>query len=1685
MLMKFCKNKKVGKTLAIMLVITLTFANIAFLGKNLISYAFDTNLEKQGTNTQHDNVKFDAYLNDNGGNNVHSVTFDATSNVQKLNLYFSVQRTGYLKEAYVDFRDETNGLNTNYEIFGETINSNLVQNINESIKTVSLNHINSGTEAVIEIPIKLDFTELFEIDKLNKNSLVTLRGIYVDENGKETQINKTVKLNIGWNIETELNIEQAITKYIPYNLDGQTGLIIQLLVKAGQTNEAMALPVKSTELKLKVPKLAENLPEKISVSANSLMATNGNKQEFTSNDWVYNEEDETVTINIQGYAENGVAWAGTGADEYFVTYIYSSEVYEEIQENEIALHCEVEGEMVLYTSLGPISKTATTSGDVVLSEKVGDIVTYNIEANKKEISKGKMYANYNSEEKIHDTEYTTTIKANISNSEIVNGININLPTDNFADDENEYTTKIAGIPYTNYKQVVIKKSKVQEILGEDGYLNLIDEYSNVYTINNETQDIDGNYIINFGAGIGELTLQTSKPIADGILEISATKIISKDITYSKAQLQLVNSLIVRANESTDRIALTETTTNAKLEVSNTTLSTMVENKNVEMKILLNNNVETSDLYKNAVFEISLPKYIEEIEITGGNILYTNGLEIDYVEKNYTENGIVLKIITKGAENDFSTGVFTNGTNIVLNANIKVNTLTPNASGKIVLNYTNESATAYSNGAKDEVEVRFVAPEEMTTFNSVLTSGIELTSIDGNEQTAKLEILDSSKIATMKMSILNKYSNVCNNIRILGRTPFVGNKSISTGADLGTTFDAKLMSQINTNGINAEVYYSSNEFATSDLENENNAWTEDLTTLENVKSYLIILQDYEMQPGQSLEFSYNCQIPEGLEHNESAYGTYTVYFDRVSEYVAEASAEATKVGLTTGVGANIETSTKIIYQGNEIADDAEVREYQHITYQTTVKNIGSVDATGVEITANVTNAKVIKSVGATIAEATLPGSTMKSAKLFYELGEIKAGEEKTVEYTVEVSNIDAIKVDGLFSTTQTDENGNIVTKYYIEYDGKAYEVDVESYRKVFSSTQVTAENFESTIDQNLKNPIKKAEMIVNTEISSTDNIFTKGIELPYRIDVTNNSGRDLKNVVITYKLPVGLEYVPKDVENASKVNYDEATKTVTIVIDQISANNKKTEMIYLRTTLPSGVGKLLVSNSVMAKADGTENYESNIREIEISDSVLNIDLQSSVINGSYIREGSKVEFTVTVTNTGEKEKNMATAEIRLPQELSVDEAYYYEGEEIVNLNRGSNNTYYTLVTLGKGESKTIKVIATAISYRDTEETNVSVTASIEDINSSTLTYIIEKSAVNTNNPSDPEAPSASIEQAYRITGTAWLDENENGIKDNDEKLLEGIDVMLIDANTGVVVTDKTNGTLKQTKTSNKGAYTFTNLPQGRYIVVFEYDAGYYDVTGYKVSGATDDVTSKAIQSKINKSGKISVAGITDAILISNSSRANINIGLVVKPKFDLSLNKSISRITVENASGTNSYEFTNAKLAKVEIPGKYLNNSKVYVEYKIKIKNEGQVPGYVSKIVDYVSKDFTFDRNNNIDWYKGTDGNLYNESLAQTLINPGEEKELTLVLLKTMTEDNTGVVTNLAEIYETANEQNLADYDSTVANRAQGEDDLSNADVLISIKTGQIVLYITITMVSIAIIAIGAYLINKKVMKGGR
>ena len=93
------------------------------------------------------------------------------------------------------------------------------------------------------------------------------------------------------------------------------------------------------------------------------------------------------------------------------------------------------------------------------------------------------------------------------------------------------------------------------------------------------------------------------------------------------------------------------------------------------------------------------------------------------------------------------------------------------------------------------------------------------------------------------------------------------------------------------------------------------------------------------------------------------------------------------------------------------------------------------------------------------------------------------------------------------------------------------------------------------------------------------------------------------------------------------------------------------------------------------------------------------------------------------------------------------------------------------------------------------------------------------------------------------------------------------------------------------------------------------------------------------------------------------------------RFDLRLDKYISKVIVENSAGTSTKSYEDTKLAKVEINSKKLINSLVLIEYSIKITNEGELDGYIGDIVDYIPKDLKFNSEMNKDWFISTDGEI--------------------------------------------------------------------------------------------------------------
>ncbi len=142
--------------------------------------------------------------------------------------------------------------------------------------------------------------------------------------------------------------------------------------------------------------------------------------------------------------------------------------------------------------------------------------------------------------------------------------------------------------------------------------------------------------------------------------------------------------------------------------------------------------------------------------------------------------------------------------------------------------------------------------------------------------------------------------------------------------------------------------------------------------------------------------------------------------------------------------------------------------------------------------------------------------------------------------------------------------------------------------------------------------------------------------------------------------------------------------------------------------------------------------------------------------------------------------------------------------------------------------------------------------------------------------DPDNPSDN-KSTYSIKGVAWIDSDKNGQRDDGETLLEGITVKLFNAETNSIVTDSNNNTFKTTTNSN-GEYTFSNVANGKYLVLFEYDTDKYELTSYQKDGISNNLNSDAILKEVNIDGQVKNVGVTDIVEINNANISNIDIGL---------------------------------------------------------------------------------------------------------------------------------------------------------------------------------------------------------------
>lgn len=1358
-------------------------------------------------------------------------------------------------------------------------------------------------------------------------------------------------------------------------------------------------------------------PEAVEVHKRTTNASNGDRG-FTTSEFSQGQ----ITISTENNQNDKIIWKKDVEDEFVVTVKYEEST--ELTDEKMTVNASV----ITYDD-----KEYKQEVEYSISENKEALVSISEKELQKELSKGKIYSG-------EDKDYKTNTEVYIDYSNLIQKIEVEESRVKALKGEEE---KNLGV---NYKNITFNKANITSILGNEWNITINDQDNNVKSISNEEEtDENGNITVEFDKGIEKINIETSKPVSDGVLKYDVTKTIVKT-SYSREEIKELtkikdsNKVIYTKNDNTTNttkangtIILNETESKASLKVEPLTLTT-ASAQEMHITAVLETDNENRDLFKNPIVKIRLPKQINKISAEC-SLMYGNGLELKKGNfKINEENGQEVITITLTGEQQTFEG---NGATLNITANVELDKLSTNSLEEVIMTYTNENATKYADNGEERVKINIASENSMILINNI--EEYNVTSF-GKESDKEIILNNSGvKNATVKMQIVNNEETTISNVAILGKIANISGNIERT-------------SKIRTNIENVRTYYTSVDNPTTSISKTENGWTE--TDKEDSKYFLVVIGSVE--DGQKINLSYDIRVGEKLSYNLTTETSYKVsYTNSLSNTKKEA--ESTKILFSTGKVAELKSSLSAKVQGIEIKAGDKVNAGEIIEYTATITNIGAEKADNVNITATIPEDTKIIEVNSKYPDydPVMDEYTDKEDYLIEKADtqivkdniSIEAGKAYTFTYMVKVGSIDQ---------TKTIES-KVISK-----------INENSIEESFSNT-VEPSDIEVTIIPKYREP--------NT-------VLDGGYNCIYEIYVKNLTNKELKNVQVNLNQNNGLG-TNSIYWNIDENNYGEIDKNSKVFnLDRLPANGIVT-IIINATAEPNDFNVAEISVTI------ANRYRSNKIVEKIQGVVLEATSTTSVEkknkSSKYVESGDIINYNIRIKNTGKFD----ATELEIMDEFSgylklsgitLDgKKCNYEIETIYNEDESS----YSIITIksqlpvGKEMVLNIEGIVdeNSVGTNSVSITNIATifdkTLKLAEVEQTKYTTMGQGgSQGDINNPDNPDNPN---HEGFSISGTVWKDEDNNGERNSEESLMSGIKVYAIDVETNMIA--KYNNEEIVTTTGSDGTYTLAGLSEGKYIVAFEYDTEKYMVTTYQLEDGDNTKNSDAVKATRMVNGEEKTAAYTDVIDV-NEDISDIDLGLADAKVFSLKLDKVISKMIVTNKNGSKTYNFEDTEIAKVEIASKELSDSNVVIEYKLKVTNVGEVAGYAKTIVDYLPASLKFNSGLNSDWYK-KGNNLYTSSLANTLIEPGETKEIKLTLTKKMTESNTGLTNNKAEIDSSYNKLGIPNTTTTEKNGKT--QNAGSADTIIGVKTGAAVSYVALTLTIIIVICGLAYLVNKKLL----
>ena len=1480
----------------------------------------------------------------------------------------------------------------------------------------------------------------------------------------------------------EIVVESSVQKYIPYANKYESGVVLQEKVLIGEENgKENHKQIENMKLEVRVPEIKGIKPSRISVIKSNMQLTAGKEKDISQN---YNWETGLLNIecvNSEAYNQ----YQENAKDELEIIYIYPETT--NIQNAETIETKSVIKAVAKYkTESGSVTKEKEETKQENLKETTGQIATYQtVQATS--IYKGYMYSNEKNGT-AYETTYKTTGQISVVNKDLADNLTISLEDNKYQTDKKETETntvvyKSTTINEQDFRKLYGQDGKIEIYIGENKYASVeysdADEkgnrsYQTTYYTEHEPENKQAGKI-EYSEGTTGITIKTTKPVTEGTMSIYHEKAIAASKDYKESVNTIKRILETNNIEGTKlykteevkkdekgeivkdeagnevketkeeaikniltqtkgTIELKEPLTQMQVDLDNNNLSTLANNK-TKITIKLNDTNSTCKLYEAGEIKIKLPENITSAKIVGAEALYENGIKIT---KANIKNGYII-LTVEGSQTSYDTENVSGGVNIIIDVEIDIEDTVPSHTETMEVTYADAKVTK---------DLNIVSKYGLLMLSK--TTGYDenksvTTIIDGDLHTVQMSQDAEAKTVEQTIDIVNNYGKDISNMQLVGRMGYVSN-------GIKSTFDATLTKPVEVSNKNAKVYYSENKNATYTEE----GWKEEFTN--TAKAYKIVLPEEKLLAKEKVHIKITTSIQAKVGYNQET------YLRTEANYVVDEQngKDTSTIGMLT--------------EKKQIVEQEEVKPIENNNNQTTTTNklvpINlSVEPKAVQspvhsgqivtyvIKVQNTSKQDLKDI---IIEDVVPQNAIYTYKEIKE-GNIadyiditKDEEKKNVLWKIEKLKAEETNQTEIMLTMGTvSEEQDIINKINLKYNNQI----------------ISAEN---------KLKIKPAAIEVSLQTGS-DKIISKSYKdnenIYYKIRVRNIAKQTIKNIAVEYIIPQNINYVEGGLTEEGEIK--EVGKTENGIfrytINLINPNEEKEILVKGKVAKLqngyeaniSGIAKAIVGEDV---------YQTNINTVTTKQSAFEITQTSNVENKQVIKTGEEVEYTIKVKNIGIVSNGFEIKDA-IPAEIEVKELEYQtDDEESVKISTSKQEISISN-SLEPGETLTLKITGTVKEKEDNNKSNIVFTNNVatldlgEETKESNKTEVkLEQKTseeVKKENTVQEENKTEQEKQTYVISGIAWVDSNKDGKIDGNEQKLKGIQASLLNMSTGKILKDESGNTIYST-TDENGYYKFANIEPGKYVVVYNLDTTKYSATVYQKEGEDTALTSKVIINTAKIDNEEKKVGKTDYITIETNNVENINVGLIENPKFDISLNKKVSNVTVIGNKGTKTKEYKNTDNAKVKVTK---TDSDIIVKYKFKVKNEGTTDGYVNNLVNDLPEGLEFSSEMNQNWYKAADGKLYTTGLAETTIKPGEEKEVELVLTKKVNNKAGATVVDTAQVEKTSNLQNTEE--SNTEN--------NTANTTLKIKTQKVspLVFVIITIIAIGIIGAGAYIIKKK------